>query len=67
MAEGAIIESKEFLTEKEKILYMDIAEALLKYFKDGGADTLYIDDVKIDYNTLINEWKKMSFWFKVVK
>ena len=43
---------------------MDIAEALLKYFKDS-ASTVYIDDVKIEYNTIINKWKKMSFYFKV--
>ena len=57
----------ELMTKKQKILYFDIAEALLKYFKDGGIGTVYIDGVEIEYNTLINKWKKLSLWFKVEK
>ena len=67
MAKGVIIESLEIMTEEQQILYMDIGEALLKYFKSGGRGTVYIDDVKISYDTLIMEWKKMSFWFKMEK
>jgi len=46
MAKGAIIESDQYMTKEQKILYMDIAEALLKYFKSGGVNTIYIDDVE---------------------
>ena len=57
--------SLQVMTKEEQILYEDIGTALLKYFKSGGAGNIDIDDVKIDHNTLINEWKKMSFWFRV--
>ena len=43
------------ISEKVKILNEDLAKALLKYFKDGGVGIVYIDDVEIDYDTLINK------------
>ena len=56
--------SLQVMTKEEQILYEDIGTALLKYFKSFPGSIL-IDDVKIDRNTIINKWKKMSFWFKV--
>ena len=64
MTQKALIETDQYMTKKQKILYEDLAKAMLKYFKDSSG-TVYIDDVKIEYDTLINEWKKLSFFFKV--
>ena len=66
MAKKGIIESLELMTKEQRILYMDIVEALLRYFKDS-AGTVLIDDPKMINSSKENGWMKMEFYFKVVK
>ena len=66
MAKGATIEDDKYMTKEQKILYMDIAKALLKYFKDG-VGTVYIDNVKMTPDYLVHKWRMLSLLFKVVE
>ena len=64
MAKGTII--GKYHTEKQKIFFQDLAQALNKYYK-GGTGTVFLDDVKIFNSSKENGWMKTEFYFKVVK
>ena len=65
MAKETIV-SDGYCTEKQEIFLKDIAEAILKYGKNGIGE-ICIDDVKIDLFPSKDEWHKMSLYFKIIK
>ena len=65
MAKWPIIPKEIFIiSDKEKIFYNDLGEAILKYLKNG-VGTVYIDDVKVGLFPSKDKWHKASFYFKI--
>ena len=52
-------------TKKQKILFKDLAKAIIKYYLNG-VGSVFFDDVKI-FNSSKEGWMKMEFYFKVVE
>ena len=66
MDKNETMETDKYMTKEQKILFMDISQALRKYHKFADIPgKVLINAVKIEHSDRIDGWQEMSFWFKI--